>query len=251
MITRRRPIVFAAFSLFLWPALSPAQYPVDQPAGQVDNRVGGELYGNNTSSPSRLPYQVRLLPSEERYAIWRSGVLPSELNLARSAAGPLTPNGVIDFLPQQSPLQRAMGLPASRLYNPAYDPFVMQGRQLNNQVGQQIQSGYPQTFRQGMRATTNVPGHLARNVRMQTAPAKPGGPAPVPSLMPAPDQPLPTGQLSDDVNYDPNSSPGAILINRPLNRRPPARPAPATKPASLSDEQKAKGGGDAKGNPGK
>jgi hypothetical protein len=103
-----------------------AQYPANNQVGQVDNRVGGELYGNNSNALTLRPYQVRLLPSEERNAIVRSGMLPSELELNTSTVGPLSPNGVLDYI-TRSPLQRDMHL-SPQLYNPAYeltlDPFV-------------------------------------------------------------------------------------------------------------------------------
>lgn len=88
---------------------------------RVNTRVGGELYGNNSDKIRQLPYQTDLLPSEERYAMWRSGALPSELRLARSAAGPLLPNGVLNYIPARSPLQEAYRMKGPRLYNPVYE----------------------------------------------------------------------------------------------------------------------------------
>jgi hypothetical protein len=236
----------------LCPVLATAQNQVDTTVGQVDPRVGGELYGHNAGTGILILPQVKLLPSEERYAIWRSGALPSEVEAGRVAAGPLTPNGVIDYLPRQSPLQRAMGLPANRLYNSAYDPAINNGR-LNAQ-GQQTQQavtrGYPQSARQGMAASNRRIGQLPQQEPQQ--PLQPLGPGqqqpqqplpalrpptdPVPGLTPAPEQPLPTGRLFDDVRYDPNSTEGARFLNRQLPRVAPPKADPP-KP-SLAEEKK-------------
>src|SRR3989442_509585 len=120
MFPRNSSFVVAVLVLTLWRLVAGAQYQVDNQVGQVDNRVNGELNGNDAVVKEQ-GYQTRLLPSEERYAIWRSGVLPSELEMARRSAGPLTPNGVLDYLPRQSALQRAAGMPEARLFNPAYN----------------------------------------------------------------------------------------------------------------------------------
>src|SRR4051812_16964194 len=92
-----------------------AQYPAGNQVGEVDTRVGRELYGNNVNNFTLRPYQVRLLPSEEHNAIVRSGMLPSELSLNRSSVGPLSPNGVLDYVTPRSPLQQAMKLPVPQL----------------------------------------------------------------------------------------------------------------------------------------
>jgi hypothetical protein len=203
-------------SLLLLPALSLAQQQVDMQVGPVDTRVGGELYGNDAPPPRQQGYQVKLLPSEERYAIWRSGVLPSEERLAREAAGPLTPNGILDYLPRQSYLQRASGMPAPRLYNPAYDPAATAARRAAAQAQFPGPArGFPQTLRQGLQASNG----------------RALGPVPprqqlVPSLTPAPYRELQSGPLFDNIHYNPNSTPGARLLHRP----------PTTQP-SLSEKQ--------------
>src|SRR5437764_4112172 len=121
-----------------------AQYPVDNQVGQIDNRVNGELYGNNEPTNRTVPYQTRVLPSEVRFARWRSGALPSEIEMNRAAFGPITQNGEIDYIPRQSPLQRAMGLPEPQLYNPAYDPARPIDQRVSRQANNNIPAGYPQ-----------------------------------------------------------------------------------------------------------
>jgi hypothetical protein len=100
------------------PLVASAQAPVDNRVGQVDNRVGGELYGRQNSTGSYPVGQYRLLPSEERNAVWRSGMLPSEFQANRTAFGPLPPQGTINYVTPRSPLQRAMNLPDPQLVNP-------------------------------------------------------------------------------------------------------------------------------------
>jgi hypothetical protein len=212
----RLSLLSSVATLLLLSTLARGQQQVDTQVGPIDTRVGGELYGNNADPPRQQGYQVKLLPSEERYAIWRSGVLPSEERLAREAAGQLSPNGILDYLPRQSYLQRAAGMPAPRLYNPAYDPAAAAARR----AGAQSQfpgsaRGYPQTLRQGLQAS---------NARTP-APVSPRQEL-VPSLTPAPDRPLRTGPLFDNIHYNPNSTPGARLLNK----------APTTR-KSLGDQQ--------------
>ncbi|MEZ0266899.1 MAG: hypothetical protein ACAI43_19385, partial [Phycisphaerae bacterium] len=94
----------------------------NQVGGRTGGRVGGELYGNQgtTGSVRYASHQTHVLPSEARYAAARSGALPSEMRMNASAAGPMTPNGVVNYIPPQSTVQQAMKLPAPQLYNPAY-----------------------------------------------------------------------------------------------------------------------------------
>src|SRR5258706_16265792 len=149
-------IVLVMLALMLCPAIARAQYQIDNQVGQVDNRVNGELYGNDAIVKEQ-GYQTRLLPSEERYAIWRSGVLPSELEMARRSAGPLTPNGVLDYLPRQSALERAAGMPEARLFNPAYNADA--ARQASLRIpGSGAQRGVPQTLQQALQATGRAAG---------------------------------------------------------------------------------------------
>jgi hypothetical protein len=221
MSPRSASLMVALLGIFLWPLAARAQYQVDNQVGQVDNRVNGELYGNDAVAKQQ-GYQTRLLPSEERYAITRSGVLPSELQMSQQAAGPLTPNGILDYLPAQSPLQAAAGMQPPQLYNRAYD------RDRVRQAGLRIsgsgpQRGYPQTLQQGLRASGQVAGKLP-TVRPSQQPSLPPL---VPSLTGALDRMLPTGPLYDEVKYDPNSTPGAKILSE--------RPKAATQP-SLSEQ---------------
>jgi len=214
MSHRTSAIVIATFATIVFPIVALGQYPVDTQVGQVDNRVNGELYGNDRQ-PIRQPYQTRLLPSEERFAITRSGALPSEVRMAEHAAGPLTPNGVLDYLPWQSPLQRAMHAPAPVLVNPAYNAAI--NRQVAVQPAFAAPRGYPQTLRQGMLASHYVPG-----TPPNANPYRPQRIVAIPSLMPNTDRPLATGPLFDDVRYDPNSTPGASLLSRPVTTTQPS-----------------------------
>lgn len=115
-------------------AVALGQWQVNNQVGAVNNRVGGELYGNNTNMGSvrYAAYSQRtVLPSEARYATWRSGALPSEIAMNAAAVGPLAPNGAISYVPPPSPVQSAMKTPMPQLYNPAYD---LGGRPLDAQI---------------------------------------------------------------------------------------------------------------------
>jgi hypothetical protein len=96
-----------------------AQWQVNPQVGRVNNRVGGELYGN-MGSVRYASYQTTVLPSEARYATWRSGALPSEVAMQARAVGPLSPSGAIAYVPGPSPLQQATKTAPAQLYNPAY-----------------------------------------------------------------------------------------------------------------------------------
>lgn len=170
IITKAAALVVGMFAL---PAM--AQYPASNQVGQVDNRVGGELYGNNSNALSLRPYQVQLLPSEERMAIERSGMLPSELQLNRSSIGPLTPNGALDYITPRSTLQRAMHDPEPQLYNPAYDLTLE-----------------PLAARRGNTLPAK-PGF--ENSAMTQRRSEPTA-RPLPSLAPSNTEALPTGELS-------------------------------------------------------
>ena len=93
-----------------------AQYQVNR---QVNNRVNPELYGGGTRGSMRYS-NSSLLPSESRYATWKSGALPSEVTMNARAIGPLAPSGSVAYVPGPSPVQQAMKLPQPQLYNPAY-----------------------------------------------------------------------------------------------------------------------------------
>jgi hypothetical protein len=251
MVRRRHIPLFASAVLAGLPLLARAQYPVDTQVGQIDNRVNGELYGNEGDKKGNGVSQMRLLPSEERFARWRSGMLPSEYEMNRAAQGPLTPNGDIDYVTRQSPLQQAMRLPSPQLINPAYDP---DRRRLQRFGMPPAVSGYPQNAMQGTYATTRKPGALTPTARQaRPRPQEIAGQQPtqmpsqntprdwaLPSLTPAPDRPIPNGQLPDDLKYDPNATSGANLLSKsPLQQQAlPQRPTP--KPPSLSDQQQPK-----------
>src|SRR5690349_16038648 len=115
--TTRLVIWTAASAACVVPLLARAQAPVDNRVGQVDNRVGGELYGRQNSTARYPVGQYRLLPSEERNAIVRSGMLPSEYRANQNAVGPLPPEGTINYVSGRSPLQRAYNLPEPQLVN--------------------------------------------------------------------------------------------------------------------------------------
>jgi hypothetical protein len=248
MVRHRRLIpLFAAAVLAGLPLAARAQYPVDNQVGQVDSRVNGELYGNEGDRKENRNYQLRLLPSEIRNARMRSGMLPSEYEMNRAALGPLTQNGDLDYITRQSPLQQALGLPSPQLINPAYDP---DRRRLQRFGLPPAPGGYPQTARQGMYASTRKPGALTHPQQGQR-PRQIAGQEPtpmtdanrprdwaVPALTPAPDRPLPNGQLPDDLRYNPNATSGAqILSKNPIQQQQPSPQRATPKPPSLSDER--------------
>ena len=102
-------------------AIANAQWPVNQSSNP---RVNQELYGNNDygAFSQRRYYQTGILPSERLLAEQRSGAMPSEFRLQADAVGPLAPNAPMAYIPEQSPLQRALNMPPPQLYNPAYIP---------------------------------------------------------------------------------------------------------------------------------
>lgn len=123
LILRRSFVLAATLSLA---AEVIAQLQVDNrvnpqlnPAGTVQNYQPND-YSVGTSIYYRTPHQFELLPSEALMAAQRSGALPSELLMGAQQAGPLNPYGAISYIPNESPLQRAMRLPPPQLYNPAY-----------------------------------------------------------------------------------------------------------------------------------
>ena len=70
--------------------------------------------------------QVQPLPSEVRMAIQRSGALPSEILINSQAVGPLSPHGAMDYIPDQSPVQKARWAKLINLWGPAYGPAPQQ-----------------------------------------------------------------------------------------------------------------------------
>ena len=134
--TRSERIIFAGMAaLVLAGACAVAQWQVNPQVGrQVNNRVGGEMYGN-MGSVKYAPYQTVVLPSEARYATWRSGALPSEIRMNAAAVGPLAPNGAIAYIPGPSPVQQAYKTPPPQLYNPAYG---IENRPIADQLAPQV-----------------------------------------------------------------------------------------------------------------
>jgi hypothetical protein len=249
-----RPSVLAPL-LLLAPLAARAQYPANTQIGPVDNRVGGELYGRQNTTRYPVPNQIRLLPSEERYAIWRSGTLRSEYEMNRAAYGPLPPEGLLNYVTRRSPLQQALNVSQPQLINPAYDPDRIPRP---NASGDLTPTGFPRNAQEGLNATTRTPGarpnvpnqrpdsakplpnplppiepptgpaetEPGRTVPVQQAPSRPANPSgtgesarpaqvAIPSLTGAPDVPLPTGQLGKNVSYDPNATRASMLIARP------------------------------------
>lgn len=234
------------------PLAASAQAPVDNRVGQVDNRVGGELYGRQNSTGSYPVGQYRLLPSEERNAIVRSGMLPSEYRANQNAVGPLPPNGTINYVTPRSPLQRAMNLPEPQIINPGYQLGGGQG-----QPGQRLDSwresppaGYPQTLQAGAAASGRIPGtsvnrptvpraDLQIQPKPQGEPLPPLQPGPIeteeptrgPSAPPRPIQPPPTTSPAapSELNTPPRivvpSLTGAPDWPLPIGTPPPATPA--------------------------
>ena len=193
-----------------------AQQQVDprpaQPVGggaPVDTRVGRELYGNNESSSLfYYPHQVLLLPSEIRYAIERSGAMPSEIRFQSDQIGPLAPYGIGSYIPEQSALQRAVRAKPPILFGPAYGP--------------QPQPIAPPP---GPVPSAQVPSLQAFAHPRELAPA----PAPdyiSPHVL---DASLPTGTfVQPNSSYEPVES----IHYYPLLRRPTT--APATQPSAAA-----------------
>jgi hypothetical protein len=190
MLRRTRLVILAA-AAFVTPVAATAQYPVDNRVGQVDNRVGGELYGADSNGRYVVPNQFQLLPSEERNAIWRSGMLPSEYRLNRTAYGPLPPQGVLNYVTRRSPLQQAMRTPDPQLYNPGYDATNARFRQGDGWI-EPTPSGFPQTLQQGVSATSRIPGAIP--VARSQAPRPDTGPQPTNARL----EPLQPGPLETE-----------------------------------------------------
>ena len=219
-----RRFAFSAALLLATAAPTRGQQPVDNQVGPVDNRVGGELYRRGETG-ARYPSggQTRLLPSEERGAVWRSGMLPSEYRANRTAFGPLPPEGTINYVTRRSPLQRAMNLPEPRLANPAYDPAGLRPGERLDAWLDPLPGGYPQTLRDGLAASGRVPG--ATSVNRPTVPrldtgsqlqqqSQPAG-SPLPPIQPGP------------IEAEPPQP--ALAVPRPL------QPPPSTRPAAPSE----------------
>ena len=201
-----------ALALLLLAPIALAQY-------QVDNRVGGELYGRQNSTARYPVGQYRLLPSEERNAIVRSGMLPSEFRANQNAVGPLPPEGTINYVSGRSPLQRAYNLPEPQLVNPGYQ-LGGQG-----QPGQRLESwresppaGYPQTAQAGVTASGRIPGISVNRptvprADLQVQPQPQG--APLPPIQPGPLE-------TEEATRGPSTVPRLIQPPRPPTTSPSA-----------------------------
>ena len=83
-----------------------AQYPAGQPAvGQVNPQVNTALYGGGVPSSVRYatPNTSNPLPSEFKYAAWKSGALPSDIRMGYAAMGPMSAGGPMDYIPASTP----------------------------------------------------------------------------------------------------------------------------------------------------
>lgn len=217
--TARLAILTAAAAACVVPLFASAQAPVDNRVGQVDNRVGGELYGRQNSTARYPVGQYRLLPSEERNAVVRSGMLPSEYRANQNAVGPLPPDGTINYVTGRSPLQRAYNLPEPQLVNPGYQ-LGGQG-----QPGQRLESwrdsppgGYPQTAQSGFAASGRVPGV---SVNRPTVPRADLQVQPQPQGSPLP--PIQPGPLeTEEPTRNPSATPRPIQPPRPTTSPTPA-----------------------------
>jgi hypothetical protein len=230
-------ILFGALAaLLLAGACALAQWQVNPQVGRVNNRVGGEMYGN-MGSVKYAPYQTAVLPSEARYATWRSGALPSEIRMNASAVGPLAPSGAIAYIPGPSPVQQAYKTPQPQLYNPAYG---IQNKPIEDQM--RPQTGYASGSVKY--ANTNTTAQVPSGAMPNTAVASSGWQQPQPGQVntgQVPTRNIPSGEPT--LNTGPGSPGGQLFAQSPANlgsvryqslsntATPKAPPMPATKPA--------------------
>jgi hypothetical protein len=104
-------------NIFVLGALGSLQIGASWAQYQVNTQVNPQIYPSAPSSGSMMysgqnPVQNPMLPSQARYAVVQSGMLPSELRGNAMAAGPLAPGGVAAIVPGGTPLSRATGAPA-------------------------------------------------------------------------------------------------------------------------------------------
>jgi hypothetical protein len=164
----------ALLALLFAAACAVAQWQVNPQVGQVNNRVGGEMYGN-MGSVRYATQTSNLLPSEARYATWRSGALPSEVRMNARAVGPLAPSGAIAYVPGPSPLQQAYKTPPPPLYNSGYG---IQNKPIDTQLRPQ-------------------PGYASGSVKYAATPAPVGsGPAPMSAAVTGGWKPPAPGQMN-------------------------------------------------------
>ena len=84
-----------------------AQYPGGAPpVGQVNPQVNTALYGGGV--PASVRYagaqnSSNPLPSEWKYAAWKSGALPSDIRMGYNAIGPMAQGGPMAYIPSATP----------------------------------------------------------------------------------------------------------------------------------------------------
>src|SRR3954447_17178969 len=94
------------------------QYQVNRQVGPVYSPSAGSV--RYASVAARPTVTSNLLPSEARNAYYKSGALPSEIRMNFAAVGPLSPNGVRDYIPAPTPaVSRASAGPQGNRINPA------------------------------------------------------------------------------------------------------------------------------------
>jgi len=201
---RRDPILSKALvALLFGAACAVAQWQVNPQVGQVNNRVGGEMYGN-MGSVRYATQTSNLLPSEARYATWRSGALPSEIRMNARAVGPLAPSGAIAYVPGPSPLQQAYKTPPPPLYNSAYG---VQNKPIDDQL--RPQPGYASGSVKYAAATPPV----GTGAAPMSAAVSGGWQPPAPGQMNTGQQPtrnIPSGQPSSNTG---SGTPGQSFLN--------------------------------------
>jgi hypothetical protein len=102
-------------------ALSAALLAQQQVNTQVQTQVNPELNGRgmtNSVRYSNVPTSYAL-PSEVRYAYWKSGALPSEIQMNAAAIGPMAPGGPIAYVPPPPSYQTkpATPIPAPQTFS--------------------------------------------------------------------------------------------------------------------------------------
>ena len=118
------PLLLTLVVLLLAPPLARGQWQVNY---QINTQVG-PLYPSANPGPYGQQNSVQnpLLPSQQRYQIMQSGLLPSEIRMGATAAGPLAPGGVSSYLPAGTPLTRSTAVPAPTPQGPLAVPAVPQ-----------------------------------------------------------------------------------------------------------------------------
>ncbi|HEY7089375.1 MAG TPA: hypothetical protein VH518_14860 [Tepidisphaeraceae bacterium] len=86
---------------------------------QVNNQVyrggaantGSMRYGLQAQNTMPIQSAYTMLPSQVRYATWKSGALPSEVRMQANAIGPLAPSGSIAYIPPKPSYQMPKAAP--------------------------------------------------------------------------------------------------------------------------------------------